>query len=82
MPKMSAPSRGVPRHRPSAAAAEIESAIAGAGREKPPEHVVADLRSEERRRDRLVAGVGVERLVEVSRSLGKLGERSKVEIAR
>ena len=42
---------GVPDERASAAAAEIDHAVGRAEREQVPEHVVPNLRSQDRRRD-------------------------------
>ena len=74
---MSTPTASAPRsrfqsERPSAAAAEVDDRSPGAGQELA-QHVVADLRAEQRRRHTLVPRVGVERLVEI---LGLLGEWS------
>ncbi len=70
----------VPQQRAAAAAAEIDHAIAGAGPEEFAQHVVADLRSEQRRRDALVARVRVERFVQILRLLRELIGGPQVEV--
>ena len=55
---------------------------AGPGREELAQHVVADLRSEQRRRHALVARVGVQRLVQVFRPLLEGLVRPQVEKVR
>ena len=69
----------VPHQRPAAAAAEIDDEIAGRRPQELAQHVVADLRPEERRRDPLVARVDVQRFVEVLGPLGELVGRMHVE---
>ena len=58
----------VPQQRPAAAAAQIDDEIVRLGSEKCPQHVVADFRSEQRRRQAFVPGVGMQRLVQILRS--------------
>ena len=73
------PPVAVPQQRAAAAAAEIDDAIAGARREELAQHVVADLRAEQRRRHALVPRVGVQRLVQVLRLLLERLVRPQVE---
>ena len=73
---------GVPDERAAAAAAEVDDDVAGPGREERPQHVVADLRAQQRRRHVLVARVGVQRLVEVLRLLGETHAGVQVEVLR
>jgi hypothetical protein len=71
MPTVSAPQSAF-QQRASAAAAQVHDAIGRGRAQKRPQHVVPDLRAEQRRRHALVPGVGVQRFVEVP---GLLGER-------
>ena len=73
------PPVAVPEQRAPASAAEIHDAIARSRREELAQHVVADLRSQQRRRHALVAGVGVQRLVQVLRPLLEGLVRPQVE---
>ena len=70
----------VPQQRPAAAAAEIDDEVVRLRREERAQHVVADLRSEQRRRDPLVARVGVQRLVQVLGLLGELDRGPQIEV--
>ena len=70
----------VPDERAPAAAAEVDDQVAGPGPQKLPQHVVADLRSEKRRRNALVARVGVQGFVEVFRLLREGVSRAQVQI--
>ncbi len=70
----------VPHERPPAAAAEIDDEIARRELQELAQHVVADLRSEERRRDSLVARVGMQRFVEILRLLGELVRGPQIQI--
>ena len=69
----------VPQQRAAAAAAQIDDQVVRFRREEPPQHVVADLRTEQRRRHALVARVDVQRLVQVFRLFGVLDAWSEVE---
>ena len=70
----------VPEQHAAAAAAEVDDPIAGGRPEEPAEHVVANAGRQERRRDRLMPRVGVERLVHVFRLLGECHAWPQVEI--
>ena len=61
---------------------EIDDQVGRSRREKRAQHVVADSRSEQRRRDRLVPRVGVERLVQVLGLLGIFDARPEIEVVR
>src|SRR3954470_14157403 len=71
---------GIPDHRAPAPTTEIEHAIAWPEIEEPPQHVVPDSRSEQRRSDRRMPRVGVQRLVEILGLLRKCGAWAKVEV--
>jgi hypothetical protein len=70
----------VPQERASAAAPQVHDEIVRARGQEVAEHVVADLRTEQRRRDPLVARVGVQRLVQVLRLLVEPRDGAQVEV--
>ena len=72
--------RRVPQDRASAAAAEIDHAIAGRELQEAAQLALPDARLQQRRRHRLVPRVRLQRLVEILRLLGERRPRPQVQV--
>ncbi len=80
IPTTLGPEIPVPHQGTAAAAPEIDHDVPRLRAQELPQHVVADLRAEERRRHALVARVGVQGFVEVLRLFGELLGRTQIEV--